>query len=57
MKTFVEVFIEHINKLIINQQLHNNVFISFLKKRQNSSHLELTFTNKQNLNDFKNALI
>ena len=31
MKTFVKIFIEHINELITNRQLHNNVFINFRK--------------------------
>ena len=31
MKTFIEVFIEHINELTTNQQLHNNISINFRK--------------------------
>ena len=31
MKTFVETFIEHINKSITNRQLHDDVFINFRK--------------------------
>ena len=31
MKTFIEIFIEHINELTTNEQLHNNVFIKFEK--------------------------
>ena len=31
MKTFVEIFIEHINESITNRQLHDDVFINFRK--------------------------
>ena len=31
MKTFVEIFIEYIDELITNRQLHDNVFTDFRK--------------------------
>ena len=31
MKTFVEVFIEHIKELITNRQLYDDVFTNFRK--------------------------
>ena len=31
MKTFVEIFIKHIDESTINQQLHDNVFTNFRK--------------------------
>ena len=55
MKAFVETFIEHINKLTTNQQLHNDFFINFRKKQQINSYFKLNFINEQNLNDFRNA--
>ena len=29
MKTFIEIFIEHINELTTNRLLHDNTFINF----------------------------
>ena len=29
MKTFIEIFIEHINELTANRQLHDNIFTDF----------------------------
>ena len=34
MRTFVEIFIEHINKLITNQQVYDDVLISFQKSNE-----------------------
>ena len=45
----------------LHQQIDNESiiirrrFYKFSKKRQNNLHFELNFTNKQNLNDLKNA--
>ena len=52
-RSFYQIYQQIDNESTIIQQR----FYKFSKKRQNSLHFELNFTNKQNLNDFKNALI
>ena len=34
IKTFAEIFIQQINKLIINRQLYDDVFIKFRKNNE-----------------------